>query len=296
MIELVDMEQATPFDRLLLVLVGREKTGKSRLAASGRKGVLVLDWDGRRESLAGMKGVRVVTLRDPGDPGKQPTAYNDGLNILCQLEAKRSLNAVGFKNVPPEQDTVRTVVCDSVFSMAKAASNVAKYTTSDLRRVIKIGHLQVHLASGWDTWNAEIGLVEQFVYRLLAIKDIDIILIFHEDDEEAPGSSAEKRSYTGRFEPYPSRYGNIVKYFNEMWRVTRPASGAPQIQVVPSYQFQASTNLGIENVTPDKANIETLIEDYLKRNPQVAKQAQAQSGVLSLQSGKIETTQIKGVV
>ena len=44
MIELVDMETATPFDRLRLVLVGKEKTGKSRLAATGRRGVLVFDW------------------------------------------------------------------------------------------------------------------------------------------------------------------------------------------------------------------------------------------------------------
>lgn len=294
MIELVDMEKATPFDRLLLVLVGREKTGKSRLAATARKGVLNLDWDGRRESIAGMKGVRAATLRDPGDIIKQPTAFSDGLNLLAQLEYKRSFANLGFKGVPPEQDVIKTVVCDSVYSMAKAADRLAKYSTSALRREIAIGPYKVWLGNGWDSWNAEIGLVESYILRLLAIKDLDIILIFHEDDEEAPGSSAEKRTFTGRYEPYPARYGNVVKYFNEMWRVTRDAfaPGAPNIQVVPSHQFVASTNLGIGNVPPTKANISDLIDEYLTGKPKIAPDA----GVQTVQSQVIEPTKIKGVV
>lgn len=296
MIELVDMEKATPFDRLLLILVGREKTGKSRLAATGRKGVLFFDWDGRAASLAGMRGVKALTLRDPGNPINQPTAFNDGLNYLCQLEYKRSFTNLGFKNVLPEQDIIKTAVCDSIFSMAKAASRCAMYTTTDLRRTIKIGHLQVFLSNGWDSWNAEIALVDQFIMRLLAIPDLDVILTFHEDDEEAPGSSAEKRIYTNRFEPYPSRYGNVIKYFNEMWRVTRQAVGAPKIQMVPDYQFQASTNLGIDSVPPEVgADIEKLIAYYLAKNPQVAAQAK-DSGILALPSAKLEVPTLKGVV
>lgn len=291
-IELADMETATPFDRLRLVLVGKEKTGKSKLAATGRKGVLVFDWDGRRESLAGMKGVRAVTLIDPGNPVVQPTAFNDGTTILAKLEASRSFSGIGFKNVPKEDDTIRTTVIDSVYSMARAARNFAMYTTQDLARTIRIGSMTVRLPAGWDSWNAEVGLVEQFIERLLAIKGMDVVLVFHEDDEEAPGSSAEKRNYTGRYEAYPARYGNILKYFNECWRVTRSGPGAPQIQREPNYQFQASSNLG--DIPAVGADISKMIEAYLTKHPNIA-QAKPEEGVLALPSGEVKPTAIKGV-
>lgn len=289
--ELVDMATATPFDRLRLVLIGKEKTGKSRLAGTGRKGVLFFDWDGRRESLAGMKGVKVVTLVDPGDIIKAPTAFTDGLTILTKLEQKRSFTTLGFKGIPESEDHVQTVVIDSIYSIAKAARKSALYNAVDMRRTLKIGSMQVFLTNGWDGWNAEIGLVEQFIERLLAIQGLDIILIFHEGDEEAPGSSAEKRVYTGRYEAYPSRYGNILKYFNEAWRLTRTAAGPPQIQREPSYQFQAATNLGaIPDVGPD---IEKMITAYLAKNFNMPMK---EAGVLTLPSELVAApTGIKGV-
>lgn len=292
-VELVDLEVATPFDRLLLILVGREKTGKSRLAATGRKGVLFFDFDGRYASVAGIKGCKAVTVRDPGLGTQMPTAFNDAVTKLSLLEASRKFSGLGFKGVPAEQDDIRTVVVDSVFSMAKCAARFAQYTTQDLSRTLNIGGMTVRMPNGWDSWNAEIGLVEQFINRLLAIKGMDIILIFHEDDEEAPGSSAEKRTYTGRYEIYPNRYSNALKYFNECWRLTRTAAGAPQIQVQPNFQFQAATNLGIQNVEPAKANISDLIETYLKSNPNLPK---AEAGVISQVSTESRITPIKGVV
>jgi hypothetical protein len=176
--------------------------------------------------------------------------------------------------------------------MAKAARNFALYTTQDLARTIKIGSMTVRLTNGWDSWNAEVALVGQFIERLLAIKGMDVILIFHEDDEEAPGSSAEKRNYTGRFEPYPARYQNILKYFNECWRLTRTGPGAPQIQREPNYQFQASSNLG--DIPQVGADISKMIEAYLAKHPTIAT-AKPDAGVLALPSGKVEVTPIKGV-
>lgn len=291
MIELVDMESATPFDRLRLVLVGREGVGKSRLAATGRKGILTFDWDGRRESIAGMPGVKAATLIDPGNVNVQPTAFNDGVTLLTKLEASRTFSGIGFKKVPEGQDSIKTVVMDSVFSMAKAARAFSMYTTQDLARSLKIGSMLVRLPSGWDSWNAEVALVTQFIERLLAIKGMDVILIFHEDDEEAPGSSAEKRSYTGRYEVYPARYSNVLKYFNETWRLTRTAVGAPQIQKEPNFQFQAKSNFGD---IPVKPNISEMIEAYLAKNPSV-KESPRSEEVLALPSAVVEVTPIKGV-
>src|SRR5215467_6528366 len=144
-IELIDLEAATPFDRLLLMLVGREKTGKSRLAATGRKGVLFFDFDGRYASIAGIKGCRAITVRDPGLGTQMPTAFNDAVTKLAMLEASRKFSGIGFKNVPADQDQIRTVVVDSVFSMAKAAARYTQYTTQDLSRVLTIGGMTVRL-------------------------------------------------------------------------------------------------------------------------------------------------------
>jgi hypothetical protein len=293
--ELVDMEKATPFDRLRLALVGHEKTGKSRLAATGRKGVFVFDWDGRRESLAGMKGVKAVTLIDPGDISKVPTAFTDGLNMLTQLEYKRSFSNLGFKGVPPEEDTIQTVVVDSVYSIAKAARTSALYNAVDMRRTLKIGSMQVFLTGGWDGWNAEMGLVEQFIMRLLAIPKLDLILVFHETAEEMPGSTAEKRSYSGRYDIFPGRYGNLLKYMNEVWRVTRQNSGAPKIQRDPDFQFQAASNLG--NIPDVGADIDKMITAYLAKNLVIQPTASNEKpGVLELPSAVVAAPPgLKGV-
>src|ERR1700676_2091343 len=111
--EFTDMEQATAFDRLRLVIVGKEKTGKSRLACTGRPGVLLLDFDKRRESVAGMKGVMAVTFTDPGNETLQPTAFPDALDLLTQLESNQSFCSLNkdWKHLPPDF-RVRTVVAD----------------------------------------------------------------------------------------------------------------------------------------------------------------------------------------
>jgi hypothetical protein len=252
------MEKATAFEKLTLLEVGPEKGGKSRLAATGRKPVLFLDYDRRAAAVSGIPGVFAITkpLIDPAWPN-QPTAYQQTLNILGELEQhKIDLGDASGPKLP------KTLVFDSVASFAKCAGAYAWFTTPDIRRTISVGGQQFHLPKGFDGWNAEMSLVESAILRALAIPDLDVICTLHEQPEEAPESTNEKPSFTGKFAIYPTRYKLLLKWFNEVWRVTREDANGPKIQVVPNWQFtSAATNLGITLV--DKPDISYLIDKAL---------------------------------
>src|SRR5947199_1415748 len=83
--ELADMSVEAPFHKIKLAIVGKEKAGKSRLAATGRKNVLFLDHDNRRESVAGIPGVYAISFIDNSWP-KQPEVYNETLDLLTLME------------------------------------------------------------------------------------------------------------------------------------------------------------------------------------------------------------------
>ena len=246
---ITSMEKASAFEKLTLLEIGPEKGGKSRLAATGRKPVFFLDYDRRKEALAKCVGVYALTLLDPAWPN-QPTAYQQTLNILGEIERGEIL----LDGAKP-----KTLVFDSVASFAKCAGAYAWFTTPDIRRTISVGGQQFHLPKGFDGWNAEMSLVESAILRALAIPELDIICTLHEQPEESPESTNEKPSFTGKFAVYPTRYKLLLKWFNEIWRVTREDASGPRVQVIPNWQFtSAATNLGITTV--DKADISYLIE------------------------------------
>ena len=255
MTNIISMEGASPFEKLTLLEIGPEKSGKSRIAATARKPVLFLDYDRRAAAVAGIPGVYAITKEvvDPPWPN-QPTAYQNTLNILGELEN----NKLDFGNsggpVPP-----KTLVFDSVASFAKCAQAYALFTTPDIRRTISVGGQQFFMPKGFDGWNAEMSLVEGAILRALAIPDLDIICTLHETPEEAPESTNEKPSYTGKVGIYPVRYKLLLKWFNEVWHITREDATGPKIQVVPSWNCTfCATNLGITKV--DTPNIEQLIQ------------------------------------
>jgi hypothetical protein len=255
------MEKATPFDRLILAEVGPEKAGKSRLAATGRKPVLFFDYDRRKQSVAGVAGVYAVTITDPPEDYKQPTAFSEGLDVIAKLEKPEGTLA----DIDPAFPKIRpkTVVIDSMQTLGLAAMRFTLFSTPELRREINIGgKMMVMLSKGWDGWTAETSAVGNFFLRLLGIKDLDVICVFHEVAEEAPNSTDENVVLTGKIAVFPKRYRVFIKWFNELWRITREAQ-IPQIQVVANYQFPAATNLNIVSV--DKPDISYLIEKALKK-------------------------------
>lgn len=265
MLEGVAMEKAQAFDRLRLILVGKEKSGKSRTAATARKPILFLDYDKRRESIAGLKDVYALTFTDPQYP-MQPTAYADTLTVMTALEQGKDIKDLnpGFKDVPAGSK-VKTLVCDSLSSFAKCAMAYALYSNSDIRRSINVGGTQIYTAGGWDAWGAEMGMVEQVLMRQLGLPGVDVIYIFHETDEEMAGSTPEKPVFTGRVGLWPNRYKGLQKFFNEVWRVSREQGNIPTIQVMPDYRFTAATNLDFSKIPPNemKPDISYLIERSL---------------------------------
>lgn len=262
MIEKVSMTQATPFDRLQLAIIGPEKGGKSRLAATGRKGVLFADTDGRRASLAGIKDVYAATLTDKGGY-MMPTAFSELIDLVVELEKSRKLTDLGFTPSSGGATEVKTFVFDSIQTVAKAAMAYALYNNKDLRRDISIGgKMNISMSRSYDGWGAEMGMVEQLVTRTLAIPDLDVIIILHETLEEAADSTEEKPRYTGKIGIYPPRYKRLLKYFNEVWRVTRDQN-IPRVQVIADYSFTAATNLNLDANSVDKPDIAYLINKAL---------------------------------
>lgn len=250
MIQAQAMENATPFDRLLLILCGAEKSGKSRCAATARKPILFFDFDKRAQSLAGIKDVFALTFLDEQQP-RMPTGFSDALTTMTKIEGGAKIKDL----VPGSNDERRpkTIVFDSLASIGKSAMAYALYSNKDIRRELSVGGQKVFMPKNWDSWNAESESVFALVMRAMAIVDMDIILIFHETAEETPDSSAEHRKFTGRKELYPGRYQVFNRYFNEVWRMSRETGGiVPSIQVVPDYRFTASSSLDFSKIPVEK--------------------------------------------
>jgi AAA domain len=266
-IELRIMDQEPPVAKLKLALIGKEKNGKSRLASSGRKPVLVHDFDNRAEALQGIPGVYVISYVEPQWP-KQPEAAQKFLDVLAMLESSLDLKKLGF-NCPPDT-YVRTNVVDSIQTFGKAFQNYALYGQKDIRREISFGGLKVFLPGGWDAWNAEMVPVENSVLRMLALPS-DTTIVLHEEPEEAPDSSSEKPKFTGRIGVYPARYHRLLKYFNEVWRVrltqsvdkNNKSAYLPKVYPLPNYEFDAASALSLDSV--EDPNIENMIAKHEQR-------------------------------
>jgi hypothetical protein len=111
------------------------------------------------------------------------------------------------------------------------------------------------MPGGWDAWNAETESVFSAVMRAMAMRSLDIILIFHESAQETADSTSDKPKFTGKLDLYPARYRVFNKYFSEVWRVSRETGGTiPKIQVVPDFRFTASSNLDFSKLKPEQLN------------------------------------------
>ena len=281
-IELHIMSEEPPVEKLKLAIVGKEKHGKSRLSATGRKVVLNHDFDNRAEALQGMKGVVVASYVDPQWPN-QPDAAPKFLDVVGRLEETLDLHDFGdlIKGADklPKGTIVKTNVVDSIQTMGKAFQNYALFGQGSLRREISIGKMKVFLPGGWDAWNAEMTPVENTILRLLALPT-DTILILHETPEETEDSTPDKKKFTGKIGVYPARYQRLLKYVNELWRVQLTASISkntnkqvytPKVYPLPDHKFDAATTMFLDPF--EEPNIEELILKH--------RRIAAQKGLLS---------------
>lgn len=271
--ELVNSQTQTPFDRLFLLLVGPEGVGKTWLACTGRPSVLVMDFDGKMRALAGRKDVYALTYRDSNKSGIQPAAISDALTDLGKLEQSRSLKNLGFTLAPGQNDTVRTVAVDSIYTLGKATRDYALYSSNDITRTINIPNMPVRVPNSFDGWNAEMAAVESFILRLMGIPDIDVIVTVHETQAKDTMLSTEKQTRRStKVTIYPERHQGIVKYFNEIWRLKRTAAGAPIITTDPDPYFVARTNFDPQAVRESGANISAMIAKHLFLHPMATPQ------------------------
>lgn len=281
-VDMVNVEAIDAFGLLRAAFVGEEKSGKSRLAATGRKPVLFLDFDCRREAVAGIPGVFAISFRDAQFP-KIPDAAPACLSVLTALEQSLDLSKLVIKMpdgteskinpAPPPETFVKTIVCDSISTMSKAFRSYALAQNKDLRREITIGATKIYFVNGWDSWNAETGAVEPVIMRLLAL-GVDIILIYHESREEAEDSTETSPKFTGKTSVYPVRYRSLLKFMNEVWQVKLAQKPVvedgktvykmiPRVYPRPTSNFQGSTALLLD--PEEDPDIVGMIEKHTAR-------------------------------
>ncbi len=277
--EQTSMEFAEPFSQLKLALVGVEKSWKSRTAATGRKPVLFLDFDQRKEAIAGYKNVYACTFADKGS-FYMPEAYTQTLDLFTRLEESLLLEKLGFPlNQNKENDEVQTLVFDSIQNFAKDAMRFALYNTKEIRREIKTGKDPIRIPKSFDAWKAEMTMVEDCILRAMALRrsngnPVDIIVILHEVPEESPSSTIEHPEYTGKACVYPVRYKGILNLFNEVWRMElKPPNNVAKGQdanvyvgiatTAADYSFNAASNLLVSQYI-ERPNIAEMIETSLR--------------------------------
>jgi autonomous glycyl radical cofactor GrcA len=274
MLESKSMENELSTSLLRVAIIGAEKNGKSLLASTAPGIKYFLDFDQRKEALAGKKGVYATTLKDPEWP-KTPEVAEEVLDIMSALELSLDLanlkDKLGNRILPeaPNGTMINNLVFDSMSSFARCVMKYELYHSKDLRRELVIGNkLTVHIPRNYDAWNAEMSAVTSVIMRSLALP-INIFCIFHEAAEEAVDSTDEKPKYTGRVSIYPVRYRSLLKYFNEVWRVKLTpvpvANGVrylPRVYPLPDFSMDAATTMMLDQ--QEEPYIERMIEKHKK--------------------------------
>jgi hypothetical protein len=266
----LDLANTTPFSQLLVALVGKYKSGKSRLAATAPGPVLFFDFDNRALSVAGRPGVYAVSYVDKTGH-MQPDVFTDFLSKLTSLEQnKLDLAMIGF-NIEPGTVFVKTIVLDSTQTMSDAVMRyVLANGSKGVTRTLAIQGMSINFPGGFDAWNAEMATIKDVLLRVMAL-GVNVIMTFHESAEEAPGSTNEAPVYTGRVGVFPVRHQKLLAYFNEVWRVVRTTptgpgaqDSVPQVSTAPSYDFAyAASCLNIDAVeVPD---IQGMIAKHVSR-------------------------------
>lgn len=285
MIEATSLEERKPFDRLLAAIVGVEKSGKSNLCSTAETPVLIHDFDGRADALAGKKGVFAFTYRDVGG-FNQPSAFTDFLGILNQLELSKDLSKLTINGAPafncPSETMLKTSVLDSIQWLAKAAMRYTLYAApkpsranqSGMTRTVEIGQVTVRFPGGFDAWNAEMAALEEVILRTFALKT-HVLVTLHEQAEEAPGSTAEKPVFTGKVNIFPARYQRLLGLFNEVWRVSRGVSvdgtatgSVPVVKTTPTYDFAYGASAMLLDAE-EQPNIQKMIAKHLSREKEL---------------------------
>lgn len=279
MIDAKSMSTEVSSDLLHVAVVGPESNGKSILCTTAPGVKLFMDYDQKKQTLAGKKDVYAITFKNPGSGFMLPDAAEEVLDVMTALETSLDLfnlkDKRGAKLFPdvPEGTIVKNLIHDSMASLGKLVMDYELYSSGDLKREIKIGpKLSINIPKNFDAWNAEMKGVESVVMRSFALP-INVFCTFHERAEEAPDSSIERPKFTGRVSLYPVRYKDLLlKYFTDIWRVKLTNVGGvyiPRVYVLPDFSHDNASSMRLDAV--EEPSITAMIAKHKQRSgPQVS--------------------------
>jgi hypothetical protein len=287
MIDAKEMATETPSEHLRVAIVGPENNGKSHLATTMPGVKLFLDYDQKKQAIAGKKDVYAITFKDPGYP-KMPEAAEEIIDIIACLENTLDLSRIIYRNGTPvfphvpEGTMITTIVHDSMASLGRLIMNYELYNSPDLRRTIKLGpKMEVQFPKNFDAWNAEMSGVLNIMMRTFALP-VNNFCIFHERAEESADSTLEKPKFTGRVGIYPVRYKDLlIKYFTDIWRVKLTSDAGkyiPKVYVKPDWSFDSGTAMNLDQI--EEADIAKMLLKHKSRTSQ--QQVSPSQGVKAL--------------
>jgi hypothetical protein len=245
------------------------------------------------------KNIFGMTFADSTDTNIMPVAMNELLGVLSQLEKSPMLKDL-HGSFAGNDRCIDTLVFDSIQTIADSARRYVLYNggtgEGGITKAFVIGGKTYRVAKNWHGWGGEMEMVTGAILQARALlhckvcsksvtyrqvngigqlfhtdtatkfdhdpipKAMNVICILHETMEEDERSTEQNPIYTGRIAVFPVRYRVLLKYFNEVWRLTREHGRIPTLTCDPDGKFtKAKTALGIDKITVP--NIEQVLRD-----------------------------------
>lgn len=246
----LEAKDIKPFDRLKLALTGEPGSGKSWTAATAPVPILVHDFDGRRESLAGKPGIQIIDYKNLAPKDRWPTF----LTNLGMLE---------YKKKKGEEIPLTQVLDSATHASASILDYVLGNDASIARTLGKGTVLNIVVPRTYDGWMVDTKAMQEVVERLFALGHT--IVTFHERPEETPDSKPDDKKFTGRFSIEPKRYKAMLSLFNEHWRCMPRGGKMFKVLCRPSGVFTAKTALLIDD--EEDPDIQKIISKHNSRLP-----------------------------
>lgn len=252
----VRSEDIKAHEYLKIAIMGKQKTGKSWLAATAPKPIRYYDWDDRAESLEGKSDLYISSA-------PQLTM----LDVETELSIMKANKKAG-KPLPA------TVVHDSVTFMKIAMENEIRRQSPGLFRTIRVGNsTSVYVGADWDVVN---GIQRYMKYLISEYTGLGInqVFVFHERDEKDKAESTPRETkYTGLITVDPQYLAETLSLFNEVYRITvdttKPNSVVYSVTCKPNNDVLASTTMLLD--ATEKPDLMGMIEKHKQRRAQLSK-------------------------